>query len=126
MADITPPDLESDVGKVRVLIQDMADPYDFSDDEITVFISLGGGNLFRASASAMYAIAAHEALTYKYVKTDDLLVDGTKAADVLLKRAKAFLDQANEQDLIDADEAFVLVSRDLFPWVPEATPRPWL
>ena len=127
MADQFPPDLTTDVGKVRVVIQDVNEPYLFTDDEIAVFIELAGKNIFRASASAIYAIAVNEALTYKYVKTDDLLIDGTKAADVLLKRAAALRQQAQDQDAQASDESFVIV----YPFgddcaVPEGTPRPWL
>ena len=115
-----PPDYTTDVGKVRALIPDNGAEYLFEDEEIEAFLSVGGDSVLRATALALYAIATNEVLTYKYVKTDDLLIDGSKAADFLLKRAARLDGQA---DIEDATDDFLIVYPQAFPVRPEATPR---
>lgn len=115
-----PPDYTTDVGKVRALIPDNGAEYLFEDEEIEAFLAVSGGSVKGATALAIYAIATNEILTYKYVKTDDLLIDGSKAADFLLKRAAALEGAAAEEALTDD---FLIVFPEAFPTRPEATPR---
>lgn len=115
-----PPDYTTDVGKVRALIPDNGAEYLFEDEEIEAFLAVSGGSVKGATALAIYAIATNEVLTYKYVKTDDLLIDGSKAADFLLKRAASLEAGAAEEGLTDD---FVIVYPQVFPIRPEATAR---
>jgi len=84
-------DYTTDLGKVRAAIPDIseADPV-LSDDQITAYLSVADGNLYGAIALALRAIATETTLLYKYVKTDDLLVDGPKMALALLESAKSY------------------------------------
>ena len=106
MADIFPPDATTPLGQIRYSIDDVAEPYLFSDAHLTAKLSMFRGNLNLAAADIFESIAVNEALLGKYVKTDDLLVDGTKVADVLFKRAASL----RAQDAADAaEDAFEVV-----------------
>jgi len=115
-------------GDVRVLIPDLAPAPDqlFTDDEIQRFISIYKGNAKRAAAAAIDAIAVNEALLYKVVRTDDLSVNGVTGAEMLHKRAVALREEADNDDLRDGDDAFLLVPTipESHAW-PEASARGW-
>ena len=88
-------DYTTDLGKVRAAIPDIsADPV-LTDDQITAFLSVAGDNIYGAIAMSMRAIATEMTLLYKYVKTDDLLVDGPKMALALLESAKSYEGKAS-------------------------------
>lgn len=89
----------SPIGEVRLLISDVSEPPIFSDAEIQAFLALRKNNATRAAASALMAIAANEALLYKYLRTDDLTVDGVKGATEIRLQARQLENQA------DSDEA---------------------
>lgn len=103
MADTTPPDYTTPVGQVRALIADVTDPYTLSDALIETFLVLSKGNIKRAAAQAYLTIAGSTVLLLKYIKTDDLLVDGTKVSAELRQLAddlkeEAAADDASEQE----------------------------
>lgn len=130
---VFPPDFTGDTGKVRLLIPDLttedstADTtYLFSDDEINGLVALYNGSVRRAAAAALDALAVNEALLYRYVRTDDLTVDGTKGAEVLRKRAASLRAEADAEDALALEEAFQIV----YPYgdgdfIPEGTPAVW-
>lgn len=98
-------DPNTPAGEVRLLISDTTDPFIFEDNEIQAFLALRKNNPIRAAASALLAIANNEALLYKYVRTDDLTIDGVKGATELRLQARQLENQA------DAEEAeFFLVT----------------
>lgn len=84
-----PVDYTSDLGKVRAAIPDISDNPVLTDDQITAFLSVAEDNIYGALALALRAIATETNLLYKYVKTDDFLVDGPKMAETLIKVAEA-------------------------------------
>lgn len=90
-------DLTTDVGKVRLLISDvdMADAL-FDDDEIGTFLDLEAGNVRRAAATALEAIAGNETLVLKRIRTMDLDTDGPSVAEALRELADSLRDQADE------------------------------
>lgn len=92
-------DLNTDIGKVRLLIpdRDTDDPV-FHDDEIEYFLSANSDNTRLAAAAALEIIAIDEALTFKVMKSGTDSVDGTKLADVLLKKAALLRTQATIDD----------------------------
>lgn len=130
---VFPPDYESPVGLVRTLIPDLttedntADTdYVFSDDQITALVGLYEGSVRRAAAAAIDAIAVDEALRYRFVRTDDLTVDGSKSAEVLRKRAQALRDEADALDGAEVEDAFQLVyPNGVGGFVPEAVQPAW-
>lgn len=103
MADQTPEDL------VRFLVNDPkledGTPV-FSDDEISGYLQLEGGNVKRAAAQAIDTIADNEVLASKVLRTQDVQTDGAKIADALRKRATALREQADRDDELSDDGAF--------------------
>jgi hypothetical protein len=85
-------------GEVRLLISDIRTPFIFEDNEIDAFLSMRQNNVLRAAASALMAIASNEALLYKYVRTDDLTVDGVKGATEIRLQARQLESQADNED----------------------------
>lgn len=126
MVDISPPNLNSPVGRVRKYIPDMvqledprdptADPeYYFSDLEISGYIgeyTAEGteptrSQVKRAAADAVDALANNEALILKKIKTEDLETDGPALANSLRAGARALRTQADEED--EADNAMFAI-----------------
>lgn len=85
-------------GEVRLLISDTTDPFIFEDNEIQAFLAMRKNNPMRAAASALMAIANNEALLYKYVRTDDLTIDGVKGATELRLQARQLENQADAEE----------------------------
>lgn len=128
-----PPDLTGDTGKVRLLIPDLSTEdgtvdtkYLFSDDEINGLVALYNGSVRRAAAAALDALAVNEVLLYRYLRTDDLTVDGTKSAEVLRKRAASLRAEADAEDVLALEEAFQIVYPEgAGAFIPEGTPAVW-
>ncbi len=59
------------IDEVRVLIPDLSTDQLFTDGEIETFLVIYNGNVRRAAAAAIDAVAVNEALLYKIVRTDD-------------------------------------------------------
>lgn len=95
MATYNPLTLE---GEVRLRISDIREPFIFTDEEIQAFLAMRGDNSTRAAASALLAIANNEALLYKYVRTDDLTIDGVKGATELRLQARQLENEADSDD----------------------------
>lgn len=119
MADVSPPDLTSGVGRVRKYIPDLvelsdpkdplADPsYYFSDGEISAFLEEypkepKRWHVKRAAADAIDALANNEALILKKIKTEDLETDGPATANALRAGARALRDRARQEELEDQE-----------------------
>lgn len=97
-------------GKVRAMIPDISetDPI-LSDGQLDAFLSVSGDNIKKAVSMAWRAIATETNLLYKYVKTDDLLVDGPKMAAELLKSAKELYAEAVEDIAEESADTFEVV-----------------
>lgn len=85
-------------GEVRLRISDVTSPFIFEDNEIAAFLSMSKDSVLRAAAAALMAIAGNEALIYKYVRTDDLTIDGAKVATELRLQARQLETQAASED----------------------------
>ena len=115
MADIYPLDPATDLGRLRVLVNDTeqyaeyvpegstdAKAYMFSDVWLTVYIEQFP-TLFHAAAACIDMLATNEALVSKKIRTEDLSTDGAAVANSL--RAHAIVLRAQgEQDLAKAAE----------------------
>lgn len=118
MENIYPPDYETEVGQVRLLIPDTATDtgdadgsYVFDDAQISGFLRMSGDHILRAGAMALYTLANDTALLLKHVRTYDLAVNGPAVAEALQKSAKGLLDRADKQDEQEQfDGAFQVVS----------------
>lgn len=106
-------DIREDLGKVRLLINDVAAPWVFQDDEVQAFLDLEGGNIKRAAAQAIDTNADNELLATKVLRTKDVDADGAKLADALHKRAQLLRDQADRDD--ESGDAFYVDVIDLDP-----------
>jgi enamine deaminase RidA (YjgF/YER057c/UK114 family) len=96
--DITPPDYNTVVGQIRLLIPDMEQLHDLSN------------NIKKAAAQAKLLLATSETLINKVIKTADYSTDGAKLGAELRAQAKALQDEAREDEQLDAyDSAFVVV-----------------
>lgn len=117
-----------EIEQVRALIgDDDSDNQAFPDSTIETILQAFDGNLLRVAASLLERAAVEEALRYKIIKTDDLSVDGTGAAKILLAQAKAYREQA-DRDEDEAEATFEVVYpmstktdrseyMDSWPWV---------
>lgn len=106
------------VGQVRLLISDVdPDTPVFTDDEITAFLTLGGGlglgQVLRGAATALETIASNEVMVSKVLRTQDLATDGSKVSAELRARAADLRAQA---DLADEDAASPLAIVDYDPF----------
>lgn len=129
--DIFPPDYETPVGKVRVLIGDTVqrtDPdnltagpeYLFSDAELSGLVALDGGNHYYAAAHALEVLATNEALVSKKIRTEaGLQTDGPAVANALGETAKRLrADGARLNADLDSTQAFEIVDfHETFPLV---------
>lgn len=98
------------IEQVRALIPDVStvNPI-FSDAEIETYLLVAADNPLRAAAFAIEANASVIAQNYISVRTDDLAVNGSSAAEALLKRAKALREEADRQDATEAADLFTVV-----------------
>lgn len=105
MADIFPPDTETPLGELRVLINDtkqLDGEYLFSDSELGVYLKLHE-NVWLAAAFAMFTIASNEALVLKKIRTEDLQTDGAALANSLYQHAAALRAEGTKRATAEAD-----------------------
>ena len=107
---VAPPDLSSDIGKIRVLLgdtdaenisSDIGEYKFFSDDELDAFLDMYGGNVKLATARCMETIAGSQVLLLKSWSSDDLSVNGDRITDALRRvaaqlRAEALDEESSE------------------------------
>lgn len=97
-------DLATPVGKVRLLIPDVKPgKMRYCDEDIVALLELEMGMLKGAAALALETMASHKAAAVGYVETNAIKLDGSKPADILLKRAKLLREQCAV--VVIADEA---------------------
>lgn len=103
---------EQDIFVVRSMINDTVKldydrtgvlRYRLSDEQLGAFIDFRKGKLYGASADALRALAANEALILKVIRTEDLQVDGAKLADALRLLAREL---EGRQSAEDEEEAY--------------------
>lgn len=89
---------------VRLLTGDkVSDEYIFTDDEMESFLELNSGNVYRAAADALDAIASNAAYTLKVLTILDITTNGQATADAIRASAAALRSKA------DADDANAIV-----------------
>ena len=117
-------DYASPVGQVRLLATDLTEPHIFTDEAITAFLSLTNGNVKRAAALALIAIASDEVLIGKVIRTDDLQVSSHLVAEKLLKAAEELNAQADADDARSLNDEFQIIYDTDFTSVPEGVMPP--
>lgn len=90
-------DYSLQIKQVRALINDK-EPYVFDYDHIELLVSMRPDNIYFVAGQLLTQVADDQALLYKYVKTDDILVDGTKVSAQLRLSANRYFDLADRQD----------------------------
>jgi hypothetical protein len=124
---LDPPDYDTPEGQVRLLIADVSTDDTkrlLGDDAVTGFLTMNAGNIKRAAADALDAIADSEALVSKVIRTQDLQTDGAKVADSLRKHADRLRAQADTADDAEDDGFFDIVDTIQPRCRPELTERP--
>ena len=110
-------DLNTDAGKVRLLIPDnQSSDFLFNDDEINAFLTLESSNIRRAAAMAVEAIARNEVLVLKVIKLLDLQTDGAAVARELRQQARDLREQAQMAEGAEAGGLF-----DFAEWAVDGT-----
>lgn len=91
-------DLSTEVGKVRLLLNDVnaSDPV-YTDDEINAFLDMEG-SVKLAAAQAIDTGATNQALASKVLRTQDLSTDGAKVADAMRAHAARLREQAADEE----------------------------
>lgn len=99
-------DPSTELGQIRLLTTDGDEAFPLhTDAELTAFLAMEGGNVKRAAAASLEAIATSETLVAKKITTQDLSTDGPAVAKDLRERAKGLRDQADTADGAAADDA---------------------
>jgi len=118
-------DYNSPLGQVRLLTADL-DPTAplIADDVLQGYLALQEGNVHRAAADVLDAMATSEVLLSKKIRSQDLQTDGPAVAAELRKQAVALRARADAIDAqADAGYFEFIPQVDLYA---EATERPWL
>ena len=131
--------LTSDVGRFRALVGDLnASEYNppvpgarsyekFSDAEIETYLGQAEGSINRAVGYSYLYLAGQAALESSSIADYDLKIDSTKRAADLRAIAQMWFGLAGSEDVISAEEGFVLVptGTNLGGFIPELTPPIW-
>lgn len=115
----------SNTDKVRALYGDITEPYLIPEETIDLYLEITHGNVLRAAACAVRAIAVDEVLLKGYLKTDDLTIDGIKGAESLRVMAKDFEERARVEERDANSEGFDFLATAEASCVPEAAAVPW-
>lgn len=101
-----PPPLSSNVRLVRLLIAD-DDPANrlFRIDQLQDFLTMEGGVVKLAAATALEVIARSEVLISKVIKTQDLSTDGAKVAAELRASAASLRKEVADAIAVEDDTA---------------------
>lgn len=94
-------DVTTDRGKLRLLLSDVtADNYQFEDDEIDAFLTIGNNNLYWSAALGLEVIASNEMMVHKRIEILGLTINAPAVATELRRIA------GNWREVSFADEAF--------------------
>jgi len=92
--------IETDQGKVRLLISDIGGAdgasFLFEDDEIAAFLALNENNIRLSAAEALRAIAGNEVQVSKRIKFLELSTDGPAVAKELRALAESLEEKADD------------------------------
>lgn len=134
-----PVDLASPVGQFRAMVGDLnSESYTpvepgfqsfekFSDAEIETYLAQGDGSINRAIGYSYLYLAGQAAMEALAIKDYDLQVDSTKRAADLRAIAQMWFGQADSDDVVSAEEGFVLVptGTNSGGFIPELAPPIW-
>lgn len=128
---VAPVQLDTNIGKVRVLLGD-TDPTNvsagvgtylfFSDAELTAILGMYSDSPQMAAARCLDTIAGSQALLLKSWSSDDLSVNGDRIAKELRELAKQLRAEAVSAE---ASEAFEIIPFPAAPTTPEYAEPIW-
>ena len=91
-------DPTTDVGKIRLIIQDKDEAYAFfSDEELAAYLAMSDG-VRRAAADALDSMASNEAYVQKRIHLLELTTDGPAVATALREHANKLRELADRDD----------------------------
>ncbi len=105
----SPGDPSTEIGKVRILINDN-DGQVFIDAEIQFFLDENTGDIYFAAADALTSMASGAAQKNWLIKTGTKTKDFRQLATALLKQAKAFRSRGDDIPEVD----FIMQNTNLF------------
>lgn len=91
-------DFSSPSGQVRLLTADLGTPPLLDDELLDGYLQLESGNVLRAAAAALDAMATSDILISRKIRTQDLSTDGPAVAAALRAQAQALRIRADEAD----------------------------
>lgn len=94
-------DPTNSIGRMRLILSDKdGTNVFFEDEELQAFLSMAG-DVRRAAADAMDAMASNQAMVLKVIRTLNLSTDGAATARALREHAKTLREQADVADAGD-------------------------
>lgn len=91
-------DYTTPLGQVRLLIADLGTKPLIADELLDGYLALEGGNVLRAAAAALDAMATSDILISRKIRTQDLATDGPAVAAALRAQAQALRIRADDAD----------------------------
>lgn len=91
-------DYTTPLGQVRLLIADLGTEPLIADELLDGYLALEGGNVLRAAAAALDAMATSDILISRKIRTQDLATDGPAVAAALRAQAQALRIRADDAD----------------------------
>ena len=100
---------------------------ELSDSEVNAFLAQGAGSIPRAVGYYYLALSGRAAIASRQIQDADLKVDTTKRAADLRAIADVWFGAADNDDLVNAEEAFEIVptGRHNGGIVPKGSPATW-
>ena len=103
-------DFTTPIGQVRLLTADFDESAPLlTDEHLRGYLELHSGNVNRAAADVMDAMATSESLLAKKIRTQDLQTDGPAVATHLRKRAAELRARADAEDAAALGDVFEVI-----------------
>ena len=100
-------DPTTDLGRVRMIIQDKEETYAFfSDEEVQAYLDMNDTSVRRAAADALDSMASNEAYVQKRISLLELSTDGPSVAKALREHATSLRNLADAEDAGEEGGAF--------------------
>lgn len=100
-------DPTTDLGKVRLIIQDKIEATAFfTDAEIEAYLDLNDNSIRRAAADALDSMASNEAYVQKRITLLELSTDGPATAAALRAHANKLRELADDEDDVEEGDTF--------------------
>jgi hypothetical protein len=119
-------DPETAVGQVRLVVGDdvaaSSGDYTFSDDAITVALSLSSDGITRAVSILVKQLALSASLSGQSIKADDFSINTTNRGKSLLEVALSYEAQADTEDIAANAGELTIVKTSLTPRLPARLP----